>query len=338
MNDKKHFPGMWGVALVAGLALAVGAVLLSYLGYASPIFGNGGSEDARAMAARVVDASGMPARREDDSGASTKQAARRVASMATIYDRSRPLGEQLPSLRNFARAGNSYAICILAVALDTCMQDAMQAYEMRLEELASEASIEAGDEDAVEMMSAEVEKRRSTEAMCRDVNELDTLERDEWMRLSARNGDPRSMALYARNPVANGNVRLDDIDRLAEYKKGGESMLNDAARAGIPEAIIGVHMAYLNGQIETPVGEIEVRKDAAKALGSAMVALEFSSGQSKIDLQKNIDEMVATIDDQGRARAASIRKMYLDAYRSRSAGRNAGSSAADTPDSICSRK
>jgi hypothetical protein len=338
MKDEKRYAGILSIAFTMALFIALGAGLLWYFGRAS--FGTDAAmlKEAAARPALAVDTSGKSAPGDATATKNPTSGLQSGTSLASIYDQGRPLGEQLPSLRSYARAGNPYAICILAIALDTCMQGALQAYEIRLEDLASEASIEAGNENEVARLSAEIEKRKATEAMCRDVNDLDTLERDEWMQLSAKNGHARSMALYARNPVANGNIRLDHIERLSEYRKSVQSMLNRAANAGIPEAIMGEYMAYLNGEIETPVGGVKVGKDPAKALGAAMAALEFTSDSKKSDLQKNIDGLLSALDEAGRARAASMRKRYVDAYRSRSSGQNPDSAAAtETPDSVCSR-
>lgn len=256
---------------------------------------------------------------------------------ATVYDALAPLGQQLPRLRAEAGRGNTYAICILATALDSCVEQMMGSNESPWKDLSSGDAIEKGNDRQIQEFSAELEKHKRLDFMCTSVNQNDMLERDAWMLKSAVSGNPRSMARFALNPDFAGVMRMDDIDRMIEYRKSAENMLNRAASAGVPDAILGVYRAYSYGAIVTSVGELKVDKDPAKAVAAAKAILPFLDDAERKETESGVSMLVANMDKAQLARMVSDERAYKKAYQSRAAAEIAGREAkADSPEAVCS--
>lgn len=256
---------------------------------------------------------------------------------AAIYSPLEPLGQQLPELRAQARRGNTYAICVLATALDSCVEQMMGSIESPWKDLSSGDAIEKGDDRQVEKFSAELEKHKAQEFMCANVTQYDMLERDAWLFQSAMSGNPRSMARFALNPDFAGVMRLDDMDRMIEYRKHGENMLNRAADAGVQEAILGVYRAYSNGTIGTSVGTLKVDADPAKAVGAARAVLPFLEEADRKEMESEIGLLIAKMDNAQRGRMVSSERAYKKAYQSRAGAEMGGRGReADSPEAVCS--
>ncbi len=257
---------------------------------------------------------------------------------ASIYSPLEPLGQQLPELRAQARRGNTYATCVLATALDSCVEQMMGSIESPWKDLSSGDAIEKGDDRQVEKFSAELEKHKAQEFMCANVTQNDMLERDAWLLQSAKSGNPISMARFALNPDFAGVMRLDDMDRMIEYRKSAESMLNRSADAGVQEAILGVYRAYSDGAIGTSVGTLKVDTDPAKAVGAARAVLPFLDEAERREIESRIGMMIAKMDKTQQGRMVSTERAYKKAYESRaSAGMNLQDSRkANSPEAVCS--
>lgn len=336
MSDTRHSILKFSMGLAAVAAVAAGGWMLAMSGSGSP--GAGAASGERSADSGSL-ASGQPiaaALGADGPGMRAASAGMTFAGRS-VYDSKKSLGTQLPELRRFAQAGNSYATCVLATALDLCVQRMMGSADAPWSELESGNAIENGDDAQVVKISAEVERHKQLALMCDDVSQTDMLERDVWMERSAKGGNPRSMALYALNPMFGGIMRLEDMERIADYAKNAESMLNRSAKAGVPEAIAGVYRAYNYGEIGTSIGTVKVEKDPAKAAGAAMAMLEFAPDPDKAEIQKAIDTLAAGMDDAQRARMTGMRKTFISAYRSQSTARAAAAEGAiETPDATCS--
>lgn len=335
MSDRKLSLLKLSVALAAAVVVAGGGLMLLVSGSDSAIASEAVSQ------ASVDTGSAMPDGPEPMAmsvNAADGRAGPGVAGFhgKSVYDSNKSLGAQLPDLRRYAEAGNSYATCVLATALDLCVQRMMGSADAPWSDLASGEAIENGDDAQVGKLSYELEKHKQLTLICDDVSQSDMLERDVWMQRSAMAGNPRSMASYSLNPIFGGTMRLEDMERMQEYEKNAENMLNRAAAAGVPEAIAGVYMAYSNGAIATSIGAVKVEKDPAKAAGAAMAMLEFAAAEEKSKIQVAIDELVAKMNDDERSRMAAMRKSYGQAYRSKTGGKTPGEIAGvQAPDSVC---
>lgn len=336
MSDRKDPIRKPSIALVAAILAVAGGAVLFLSDSGSVVAGAVAKQAEGARASTGVEA---PDTAPSEGGVVVNIGQKDGSGLLdrSVYDRNSPLGEQLPDLRRHAEGGNSYATCVLAVALDRCVQRMMGYAENPWSDVSSGDTIENGDDAQVGKISAELEKHKQTALMCDDVTQTDMLERDRWMQRSAKAGNPRSMALYALNPMFGGSMRLEDMDRMADYTKNAESMLNRAASAGVPEAIAGVYRAYSYGAIGTTVGEVAVQKNPAKAAGAAMAMLEFAAEAEKKEIQRGIDDLVAKMDSVERSRIASMRNSYIKAYRTQFRGEKTGAAAEiESPDSICS--
>ena len=337
MTDRKDSIRKLSIALVAAISVVAGGAVLLF---------NGNSVAAGAVAKHKQDtraSGGVEALGTAPSdGVVVVNIGQKDGSgllERSVYDRNRPLGEQLPDLRRQAEGGNSYATCVLAVALDLCVQRMMGYAENPWSDVSSGDAIENGDDAQVGKISAELEKHKQTALMCDDVTQTDMLERDSWMQRSAKTGNPRSMARYALNPMFGGSMRLEDMGRMADYTKNAESMLNRAALAGVPEAIAGVYRAYSYGAIGTSVGQVTVKQDPAKAAGAAMAMLEFADEAEKKEIQRGIDDLVAKMDGVERSRTTSMRNAYIKAHRSQLSAEKTGAAAEiESLDAICASR
>lgn len=256
---------------------------------------------------------------------------------AIVYNPRVPLGEQLAKLREEASGGNAYAICVLATALDLCVEQMMESDRSPWKELSSGDTIEKADDGQVEKLSVELETQKNRDLMCANVHQGDMSERDAWMLRSAMSGNPRSMTRFAMNPKFSGNIRLDDIDLMIEYRKSAESMLNRAAAAGNSEAILGLYRAYSTGAIGTDIGELKVGQDPAKAVGAARAILPYLSDAYRKEIESEIDPLIAKMDKAQQERMVSSERAYKKAYLSQAGTEKAGRHRnSDSPEAVCS--
>lgn len=255
----------------------------------------------------------------------------------SIYVPLEPLGEQLPQLRAEAIRGNTYAACILATALDACVEQMMGSVESPWKDLSSGDAIEKGDDRQVEQFSAELERHKAQSFMCANVTQGDMLERDAWMFQAAMSGNPRSMARFALNPDFAGVMRLDDMDRMIEYRKHAEAMLNRAADAGVQEAILGVYRAYAEGAIGTSVGTLKVHADPAKAVGAARAILPYLDEAERKEVEGRIGTMIAGMDKTQQQRMQSSERAYKKAREFRASAEISGQDRvkAEAPETVC---
>jgi hypothetical protein len=255
---------------------------------------------------------------------------------SNIYYPDRPLGEQLPELRNLASKGNAHALCVLANALVSCAEEMMSSDPRKVEKLSSAQDVEKSNESQLVELSVKIEEIERLDFMCQDVTQADMMERDQWIFKSAMLGNPRSMAIFALNPIFSGNIQTEDAERMIAHRKLAESMLNRAAASGEKEAILGVYRAYSTGEISTSVGNLKVEKNAAKAAGAAKAMLPFVDGTMRIKLEEEISTLTSGMGSSQMMKMAASERSYLKAYRTYAAARTGVRSAdANSPQAAC---
>jgi hypothetical protein len=242
--------------------------------------------------------------------------ARGVAGVpvAMAYDRDRPLSVQLEAFRQRADRGEPYATCVLALALDACVAHADRGDDNPLG-LASPDVLARGNERQIDAVSRELADYDDTEKMCAGLGQGAMLERDARLQRSARMGDPAAMARFALNPVSAGTVNLKDLDRVVEYRKTAVSMLDRAAAAGVPEALRGAYRAYSAGVLESAIGDVELRRDPAKAEAAGRALLLFAEDGERALIEKNLAALRAGMEGDALSRADALAATYRRAYQ-----------------------
>ncbi len=176
---------------------------------------------------------------EDCDALGACEAQKKNASL--VYDPTLTLGVQIGRLEGLADRGDPYATCVLAWALDMCMSNRSSVDP----EDFIRGSDEDLDENEIEAVERKIEYRRAVDHACADVNAENFPRFGRRLFESAKTGSIRSMTrfAYAQGDFGQGDPEAD-ASLSNEYRENAEDMLNRAADAGDPEAILGVYHAF----------------------------------------------------------------------------------------------
>jgi hypothetical protein len=234
-----------------------------------------------------------------------------------IYDPVSKLAPQIIRLRKQAEGGNSYASCVLAWALDMCMRSSEP---LQSGDYASETN-QADDESSVRQVEEKLLFREKAESHCAGLDGRDLEDTHRWLLDSARAGHPRSMTKLALLPQRYGEViNVSRLDFAIAYRDNAESMLNRAAEAGDPQAILGIYHSYSSGAISSGIGQLPVAIDASKAVAAARVMLKNAKGEFRQELESFIDGALTQMDQTALSRLQRLESTYSRTYRNAQAG------------------
>lgn len=297
-----RFGNVWPAAAAILFACGLGGLMLQANSAGAPHLEAGTEAELDASAQGRVQAAATSAVPDSLQGGGA------AISRPVAYDPARPLSSQLDQLKAGADRGDAYATCIIAMALDACVNQMNRGDDNPLS-LASADVIEKGTPGEVERVSRELSFYDKTEVLCAELGQPAMLERDERLYRSAMMGHPASMARFALNPVSTGSVNLKDLDRLLKYREMAPSMLDRAAKAGVPDALRGIHRAYAAGAIETTVGDIEVPRDPVKSAAAGLALSGVAHGDERIEIEKTLRSTMAGMTaDQRREMAVLVRE------------------------------
>jgi len=250
------------------------------------------------------------------------------------YDEKASLYSQLHSLEAKADRGDPYASCVLARALDICLNEE---HLLDLESL--EEGIDAADEDALKSMEGILALSRSAKAMCEGLDEKERSTYFQRLINSASLGDVKSMSRLTSFQL----TAVDGVDAIAQryesfYKNNAERMLNDSALAGEPEAILSVYHAYSSGQFAILNGFISVDVDMPKALAAARTLAAFSDERQSEELRAFIDSASRLLIPSEAKRMQALESTYRRNYRKKTKGKAIHSiDREDFPDVYCAK-
>lgn len=252
-----------------------------------------------------------------------------------IYDPGLTLGVQIGRLEDLADRGDPYATCVLAWALDMCMSnrspvDPEDFLGSRDEDL---------DENEIAAAERKIEYRRTVERTCVDVNAGSFPQFRRRLLESAKRGSVRSMTrfAYAQGEFGEGGGEVD-VSLSNDYRENAETMLNRAADAGDPEAILGVYHAYSSGYLESRFGKLLVDTDMVKAAAAARVLAFYGTNEIREDLRNFIDGAESRMSGPELSRLRRQESEFRQAYWNRASAKPIHATDLDTlPETACAR-
>lgn len=254
---------------------------------------------------------------------------------SAVYDPELTLGVQIGRLEDLADRGDPYATCVLAWALDMCMSnrspvDPEDFLGSRDEDL---------DENEIAAAERKIEYRRKVERACADVNAGSFPQFSTRLLESAKRGSVRSMTrfAYAQGEFGQSDDKID-ASLSNEYRENAESMLNRAADAGDPEAILGVYHAYSSGYLESRFGKLLVDMDMVKAAAAARVLSFYGTDEVKEDLRDFIGGAESRMSGPELSRLRTQESRFRQAYWHRASAGPIHATDLDTlPETACAR-
>jgi hypothetical protein len=234
-----------------------------------------------------------------------------------FFDAKTSLRSQIGSLEIFADHGDRYSSCVLARALHICMQRRYASDE----EFPGADNIDGAHAAEIDKIEKELNDRQAARAMCEGLAEADFSKYMLRMVDSAKMGDTRSMARLTSFQMAVAEIPESDPVQIIEfYRDNAEHMLNFAALAGEPEAILSVYHAYSAGYLEARNGRIDVDIDLPKSLAAARTLAFYGDQTVESDLQLFIANMSSLLSESQLAEMRVLESRYNRNYRKKEVG------------------
>lgn len=261
----------------------------------------------------------------------------RVQEPLEVYNPTATLDSQIDKLRKLADRREPYATCVLAWALDFCSRGS------HINPVEDYADIDLSDqgERMLNRIGADLAFHDRYEVICPGLNPGNFKDIDERMLQSALMGNTKSMARLALLPNRfGGGLDISRIDFAVAYQKNAESMLNRAAEAGDPDALLGIYQAYSRGYIESAMGELKVKEDLVKSTAAARALSRYADPESRKGFEDVIAESLARMSPAQQSRLASLESKYQRAQEKNTTGADASPDGImdDSPEQACAKQ
>ncbi len=254
---------------------------------------------------------------------------KRYSDEARSFSQDSPLKFQLPLLQKAFNHQDAYATCVLARALQLCQQQRLgKGPEFAYSSYANEYIASLSDKEMNALADALAASERTVSSSCNGLVDSDYEMLDDILYKSAQNGDPVSMrefALQNDKQTAFG-VRVEaSKQNIERHQKNAEKMLNSAAEAGDQVAIEALFWVYVTGMISTPLGDVKVQPDFAKAIAAylALTAADehrlksTQSADEREQAKKFIDQQKDGLNHGDQIRLVKLQEAYIRAYRAK---------------------
>lgn len=231
----------------------------------------------------------------------------RVYAPLEVYDPTATLESQIDNLRKLADRREPYATCVLAWALDFCARglegDLIQEY--------ANTDLSELGQRKLNRITTDLAFRDRYEVICLGLKPASFNDIDERMLKSALMGHTKSMIQFALLPRRLGSgLDISRLDFALAYQKNAESMLNRAAEAGDPEALLGIYQAYSRGYIESAMGQLKVDIDPVKSTAAARALSRYAEPEDRKSFEEVIADSLVQMSPTQQSRLASLESKY----------------------------
>lgn len=152
-----------------------------------------------------------------------------------------------------ARQGDGKAACRLAAELQQCVWREAILLDLdratnRLANLpdstANDPRRQQWESRMLDMAQRQVDYASALDARCNGLEEAQVAAHVNWWRMAALSGHVPSLVHYAKGDAFRQHATLDNLERLATYKRDAERLMRAAAAAGSAEAVQQLLLAY----------------------------------------------------------------------------------------------
>lgn len=217
--------------------------------------------------------------------------------------------DQLAALSD---SGDSIAACHLALDLNLC---ANAGQLRRLQEF----WVEVGARAANDPVKSSEALRRASEAarneerivtVCKGFTPEHASQFSRRLFQTAKAGNTAAMARFALAPGFGENLTFDDADMIVSYRAHALRMLERAAVAGEPSALLGLFRAHSRGYIETPQGRMSIAKDPEQAMAVGLALQRSVDRYTQREISRALADLESEVGTLDRGRILDLQSTY----------------------------